>query len=105
MALSGPSGAFSDTRSEGGDCPERTLAMPETGGAVVVDQLARETHQDRRKGGEPWLLRDVRAIDVITLKDSSAPSATPFSKSPSMCPIWLVTSAMLTDGWRAAAKA
>ena len=35
----------------------RTLAMPETIGALVADQPAREAHQDRREGGEPWPLR------------------------------------------------
>ena len=85
------------------------------GAAGQLPAVRAFSDRDRDPSGPPSLAaesaggascRQRRAASEITLSDSSAPSARPFSKSPSMRPIWLVTWAKHSTGRpRAAAKA
>src|SRR5690242_4607348 len=56
--------------------------------------------------GVHWRARQLRATAAITVSEASAPSASPFSKSPELTAIWLVTWARQSTGLlRARAKA
>ncbi len=70
-------------------------------GAIGLSDAANNIGAHRRA-----CQRQPRATCAMTLRDSFAPSLAPFSKSPSIRPIWLVTFARQRTGFcRAAAKA
>src|SRR6266852_1437172 len=66
----------------------------EDGGAVVANQPAREADQDRRKGGEPWALRDLPA-------GRGRSAATDVRRNPvADRPAARTASASMTENWR-----